>query len=1094
MRAKHVTSELCYRNPFGAVQSGGAVSLSLDVWDEPAATARLRLWVDERGERLLDMRSRVEGDHLRFSVTFVPDRPEVVWYSFQVQAADGTVWRYGAAREHACGEGAFAYGEPPSFQLTVYDAERGRLPAWYAQGVVYQIFPDRFARGAGWREQVEGDLATPYRGPERRLVERWDTYPSYERNADGSIAAWDFYGGTLEGIRERLDYLRGLGVSVLYLNPIFAASSNHRYDTVDYLRIDGALGTKEDFCRLCADAEARGISIILDGVFNHVGADSKYFNRAGVFAELGAFQGDASPYRSWFTFRDDGSYDAWWGVEDLPAVRDDSPEFRELICGYDGVVRTWLRLGARGWRLDVADELSDEFIEDIKSAALAERPDAVVIGEVWEDASHKVSYGRLRRYFQGSELDGTMNYPLRSALLGFVTNNRTAGELAATLQSLHENYPPQSFAGELNLLGSHDRRRLLTVLGDAPQADELTDDERRVFRLGPDERSRAVSRLWVAALLQMCLPGVPSVYYGDEAGLEGYADPYCRATFPWGHVDEDCFAIYRNAIALRRALPPPTDGSFEPFSQGDDVFGFWRRGEGGSVCVLANASLTESRVIHIRVDAPIADDVVSGARQKVRDGQVEVRLWPLGTAVIHPHEELRLQRPLERGLGVMCHITSLPNLERPGHAGTLGEPARRFIDMLARAGARYWQVLPVNPTDEFGSPYAGLSAFAGNVSLMWGIDDDDGPSVLPTDFEGTSEFRRFVESNERWLLPYATFRAIKDRMGDTPWQEWPSRYRSWHTGLPARRELKRGVRRVLGLQFAFMRQWGELRRYAHERGVAIIGDMPMYVSADSSDVWAERELFSLGEDGLPAEVAGCPPDAFAAAGQVWGNPTYDWERHRKDGFSWWLRRLERAFELYDYVRLDHFLGFSSYFSIPAGASASEGRWNYAPGLELFKTAHERLGALPVVAEDLGSVTPAVRALTALTGFPGMDIIQFQDTDVREGYHPAAGSVAYSSTHDTNTLLGWVVRRYGFHMTDSDDRHAALDVARRLLSACADAPSDVVILPLQDLLLLGEGARMNVPGVACGNWQWQAEVGSLDAAREVLHELVSESGR
>ncbi|MDY4419378.1 glycoside hydrolase family 13 protein, partial [Parafannyhessea umbonata] len=544
MRARHNTSDSQYRNPFGAVLAGGAVSLCIDVWDEPSAEARLRVWIDDKGEKILDMDRIPLGDQeaaqfgddvpVRFGVTIEPEEPEVIWYSFQIVAADGAVWRYGAAREHGCGEGAFAFGEPPSFQITVYQNERKEQPDWYKNGIVYQIFPDRFYRGKGWEKSVEAAFKKPHNaGPGMRFVDDWFTYPRYDKTQDGRIANWDFYGGTLNGIREKLPYLEALGITVIYLNPIFEAASNHRYDTANYLKIDPMLGTEADFKALCQDASARGISIILDGVFNHVGADSLYFNKYGNYGSEGAAQPGASAYDTWFTFRNDGSYCSWWGVDDLPDVNEDSPDFRELICGHDGVIRKWLRLGARGWRLDVADELSDDFISEIKAAALAEKPDAVVIGEVWEDATNKFAYNRLRHYFWGHELDGTMNYPLRKVLLDFLTNRVEAAEVCRVTQSLMENYPPEAFAGELNLLGSHDRIRLLTILGNSPEPDSLGDYQRYAFRLDKDHTNLAVSRLWVAALLQMTLPGVPSIYYGDEAGLQGYGDPYNRAAFPW---------------------------------------------------------------------------------------------------------------------------------------------------------------------------------------------------------------------------------------------------------------------------------------------------------------------------------------------------------------------------------------------------------------------------------------------------------------------------------------------------------------------------------------------------------------------------------
>ena len=267
-------------------------------------------------------------------------------------------------------------------------------------------------------------------------MEDWDEPPTYDRNPDGSIRTWDFYGGSLKGIEGDLPRLADLGITVIYLNPIFEAASNHRYDTSDYLKIDPVLGTEEDFRHLCAEAKKRGISIILDGVFNHTGDDSVYFNRYGNYPDVGAWQSPESPWRDAYRFHEDGTYDCWWGISNMPALNEDSPKVKELILGEHGVVRTWLRAGARGWRLDVADELKEEMIAGIKQATLEERPDGVVIGEVWEDASNKVSYGHLRHYLLGDELDSAMNYPFRDMVLGFLLGTKDAAEAVEDIESL----------------------------------------------------------------------------------------------------------------------------------------------------------------------------------------------------------------------------------------------------------------------------------------------------------------------------------------------------------------------------------------------------------------------------------------------------------------------------------------------------------------------------------------------------------------------------------------------------------------------------------------------------------------------------------
>ncbi|MBR3316918.1 MAG: 4-alpha-glucanotransferase [Atopobiaceae bacterium] len=1090
MRAIHITSNTAYRTPFGACPLGEPITLSIDVRDEESPQGTIRLWVDGEGETLVPMKPTVREEYgervVRLSGTFTPEKTEIIWYFFMIESDAGDVWRYGARNECSVGEGAFADGEPRSFQITVYEPREER-PLWYQHGIVYQIFPDRFERGANWHELAQASLEQHRNGPGRELVEDWNATPRYHKDQYGRISTWDFYGGTLDGIREKLPYLKSMGISVLYLNPIFEAASNHRYDTADYMAIDPMLGDKETFVRLCEAASEMGISIILDGVFNHTGCDSRYFNKYNNYPEIGAFQSADSPYSSWYKLggADDGEYQCWWGVDDLPDVDEEVPSYREFICGENGVVRTWLRLGASGWRLDVADELPDDFIEDIKAAAIAEKPDALVIGEVWEDASHKVSYGNLRKYLQGAELDGVMNYPFRTSMLDYLTNKTTAGAIADRLEELYENYPREAFLSCLNLLGSHDRERVLTMLGDAPNKDSFSDEQRRDYRLSDGQRGLAVSRLWVAALLQMTMPGVPCVYYGDEAGLEGYTDPYNRATYPWGHEDENCRTIYRNAIAVRKSLPEVfEDGDFRPFAINDDVFAFTRTLGDTTVCVLANASLKNPHVVSVPMHGAEVDDIVQGKKPQVSDDgtSCSVHLWPLGTSVLYFHDEVRLQEPMKRGMGIICHITSVPN---DGEQGTMGEPAKRFVDAIAEGGQTYWQVLPVNPTDQFGSPYAGLSAFAGNPYLMEGFQTELDKLIEGLDED--SAYLAFCEKNAQWLEPYVAFQAIKETVGDeVPWTLWPENYREYRPGLADEGGLKPIAETHRRAQYVFQKQWDELHAYANERGISIVGDMPMYVSADSSDVWAEREIFALTEDGKPAGVAGCPPDNFAQDGQIWGNPTFRWDVLRETGYDWWMRRLERMLELYDYVRLDHFLGFSSYYNIPGGRGAKEGLWYFGPGLDLFRVAKKHFGALPFIGEDLGTITPAVRFLVATTGFPGMDVVQFYNEDVRQGYTPAPGKICYPSTHDTQTLVGWIRSKWPFEHTD--------DVYRELMRKCLHSSADVVIVPLQDILVLGDEARMNVPGVAENNWCWRADGDAVTASTQYLAQLARDSKR
>ena len=405
-----------------------------------------------------------------------------------------------------------------------------------------------------------------------------------------------------------------MGITAIYLNPIFEALSNHRYDTGDYLNIDPMLGTKEDFRRLAEDAAAMGISLILDGVFNHTGDDSIYFNRFGNYPGTGAWQSKDSPWRDAYCWHEDGTYDSWWGIDNMPALNEKSEHVRNLLLGKDGVIRTWLRAGARGWRLDVADELSDELIAEIKSAVLEERPDGLLLGEVWEDASNKVSYSELRRYLLGDELDSAMNYPLRDAILGFLVGGETAHQCAERLETLRENYPPEALSCCLNLLGSHDKPRIASVLGGGPNESQLPEEERGRFRLDENSMGLAKGRFWLATLMQMTFPGVPSIYYGDEYGLEGLSDPGNRRTLPTPEDarDRDMLTMVRNTSMLRRALPFLIDGTLESSALNDDVLCVKRRGADGQVVsLLINRSLSNTRSVRVPVENDAAVDLIS---------------------------------------------------------------------------------------------------------------------------------------------------------------------------------------------------------------------------------------------------------------------------------------------------------------------------------------------------------------------------------------------------------------------------------------------------------------------------------------------------
>lgn len=1095
MKLIHNSRRSEHRVPFGAVCVGTTVHISLSVEEADASFLKgeVRTWVDGRGEALIPM---TLGDNNTLVADIPCHEPCLIWYSFIVTTSDGAQVRVGARDGSTGGQGVMYTdrNDVPSFQITVYK-HREHRPSWYERGMVYQIFPDRYRRDAKWRERAQAVVAKPRKGPGKHLVERWEEPPVYDRNEDKSIRSWDFYGGSLEGIREDLPRLKGMGITAIYLNPIFEALSNHRYDTGDYLSIDPMLGTEEDFRRLADDAAAMGISLILDGVFNHTGDDSIYFNRFGNYPGTGAWQSEDSPWRDAYCWHEDGTYDSWWGIDNMPALNEKSEHVRNLLLGKDGVIRTWLRAGARGWRLDVADELSDELIAEIKSAVLEERPDGLLLGEVWEDASNKVSYSELRRYLLGDELDSAMNYPLRDAILGFLVGGETAHQCAERLETLRENYPPEALSCCLNLLGSHDKPRIASVLGGGPDESQLPEEERGRFRLDENSMGLAKGRFWLATLMQMTFPGVPSIYYGDEYGLEGLSDPGNRRTLPTPEDarDRDMLTMVRNTSMLRRALPFLIDGTLESFALNDDVLCVKRRGADGQVVsLLINHSLSNTRSVRVPVENDGAVDLISGADlERGQDGCAEVRLWPLGSSLVYAHRTQRLQKPLDRGAGVVAHITSIPNTG--GRSGTLGAPARRFIDHLSAMGMRYWQVLPVNPTDAFGSPYAGPSAFAGNANLLEESAVELAHAYKQFKSQGGFTSRKFFDfalENESWLDPYCAFMAVKDALGGTSWHTWPAELRRYNVSIFADQRFSDCARFHAFAQFRFEREWAEMRTYANEHGIQIIGDIPMYVADDSADAWSEPDMFSLGKDGMPYEIAGVPPDRFSATGQVWGNPTYHWDAMKADGYVWWLARLRRSFKLYDRVRLDHFVGFHNYFGIPAGGTGADGQWMPGPGIDLFERAYEEMGPLPLIAEDLGILTPGVRGLLASTGFPGMDVLEFADYDVRQGIHPHKEKVLYISTHDTSTLVGFCRRSFCSDGSVEGSRYIATEILNQALGSNAD----VVMMQIQDVLRLGDEARMNVPGTAEGNWSWQADEADLVENEQPMAIVMNETGR
>lgn len=483
-----------------------------------------------------------------FSVRYTaPSQPQLVFYSFKIITNEQNILFYGNNEQQKGGAGKLYDASPVPYQLTVYDKNKS-VPVQYAGSVLYQIFPDRFYR--------EGPVLSPK--PDSMLHGGWDDLPFYIKDQDGKIKAWDFYGGNLKGITQKLPYLKELGIDIIYLNPIFEARSNHRYDTADYLKIDPMLGTEEDLAELAQSAKRLGMKIILDGVFNHTGCDSIYFNKFGTYGTSGAYRDVDSPYYPWYTFEQyPDKYTCWWGVDDLPMVDELDPSFLDYIIYDSGsVINKWMGLGVTGWRLDVADELPDEFIQRLKHKCIQNNPDTLLLGEVWEDASNKISYDVRRTYFTQDELDAVTNYPFRNWMLEFLNDRITSQDLFENVMCQFENYPLHHFYLNANMLSSHDIERILTTVKNSTE--------------------RTMQWLTILIGVQMTFPGMPLVYYGDEAGVEGGVDPDNRRTYPWGHENQDIFQLYKTMIEVHRKHSVFHTGYLKPFFIADDIFGYFR--------------------------------------------------------------------------------------------------------------------------------------------------------------------------------------------------------------------------------------------------------------------------------------------------------------------------------------------------------------------------------------------------------------------------------------------------------------------------------------------------------------------------------------
>ena len=496
--------------------------------------------------------STIEADGTLYSFEIPPRETGLYFYYFEVHSEIGS---YFLSNHDFNAVPVLSFNEVNCWQLTVYD-HQFTTPERFKGGIMYQIFPDRFKRSPKYtaKKAANEDI--------RIRHEDWNELPQSGITHE-NYKAQDFFLGNLKGIEEELDYFKSLHINSIYLNPIMESPDNHRYSTADYFNVDPYLGSNEDFKKLCTKFKKNGIHIILDGVFSHTGDDSIYFNKQNHYDSIGAYNSKESPYYPWFTFDHfPDTYQSWWGFNNLPTVNKLNKEYNDFINNpKTGVLPFWQHLGIDGWRLDVADEFPDVFLDDLRTTVKATDPDALIIGEVWEDATTKVAYGTRRRYFLGKQLDSVMNYPWKDAIIQFI-KNKNAYQLKLALEEIVDHYPKPALDVLMNLLDSHDTERILTMIG-FENTEWIELEKRPSLELSGEELSRAIENLKVASFIQFTLPGIPSIYYGDEIGMEGFRDPYNRKTFNKDNIKQEVFEHYKSLTAFRNSHKDAFKGNFK---------------------------------------------------------------------------------------------------------------------------------------------------------------------------------------------------------------------------------------------------------------------------------------------------------------------------------------------------------------------------------------------------------------------------------------------------------------------------------------------------------------------------------------------------
>lgn len=544
-----------HKKPFGALEIGEDININVEVISD-VKEIYLILETNEETKKEIKMENKLNGIFTIDKYKF--EKENIYFYYFKsIEGENLQVKYYG--KSYDCGECVEFYdiNDINKYQITV--SKKTETPTWFKEGILYHIFVDRFNK--------TGKINNPKKNS--FIYANWEDTPMYIKNKENEVIRWDFHGGNLKGIISKLNYLKSFGISVIYLSPIFKSQSNHKYDTGDYKTIDPMFGDEEIFKELIYKAGKKGINIILDGVFSHTGDDSIYFNKYGNYDSLGAYQSENSKYYSWYNFKDyPNEYDCWWGVKSLPNVNETEKSYMDyIIRDKDSVIKKWMNYGVKGWRLDVADELPSTFIEALKKETLNIDDDSVIIGEVWEDASNKISYDERRKYFLGNQLDGVTGYVFKNIVVEFLKGNINSQDVYKSFMTIKENYPKEAFKSNLNLLGTHDTRRILT---------ELNEDK---------------NLLKLAVFIQMTFEGVPYIYYGDEAGLIGEKDPDNRRTYPWENEDKDILNFYKNIIKERKNNKLLLNGETKFLKlSNQNIFGYIRYIKNNKVLILINRS------------------------------------------------------------------------------------------------------------------------------------------------------------------------------------------------------------------------------------------------------------------------------------------------------------------------------------------------------------------------------------------------------------------------------------------------------------------------------------------------------------------------